>query len=171
MFIHDIVKIMYINIGYLPNYPYELISDEEMFNAFTKDDGFFADYYPCPAEDMQEEYDILKDAIFSAVSMHLTDNEEIPAWVYSYMILRPITYESDEFDISYLYELTNINPPSTYAEFSPELARECLRISTEWIKKLPSRYGDRPPTMFGETHVTKSLRLDQANILVSPENV
>ena len=30
MFIHDIIKIMYTAIGYLPNYPHYLISDEEI---------------------------------------------------------------------------------------------------------------------------------------------
>ena len=32
--IHDIIKIKYTRLGYLPNYPYHLISDEEMFDAF-----------------------------------------------------------------------------------------------------------------------------------------
>lgn len=32
--IHDIIKIKYSNLGYLPGYPYHLISDKEMFDAF-----------------------------------------------------------------------------------------------------------------------------------------
>ena len=38
MFIHDLIKIKYIREGYLPNYPYHMISDEEMFNAFINPD-------------------------------------------------------------------------------------------------------------------------------------
>lgn len=35
MLVHDILKIKYVNLGYIKkNYPYHLISDEEMFNAF-----------------------------------------------------------------------------------------------------------------------------------------
>ena len=33
-FIHNNIKIKYVNLGYLPNWPYHLISDEEMFDAF-----------------------------------------------------------------------------------------------------------------------------------------
>ena len=33
-YIHDIIKIMYVREGYLPNYPYHLIADDEMMFAF-----------------------------------------------------------------------------------------------------------------------------------------
>ena len=65
--IHDIIKIKYINLGYLPNYPYHMISDREMFDAFidlssnedssdssnlenvsTSTPHFFEDYYSNP---------------------------------------------------------------------------------------------------------------------------
>lgn len=63
MLVHDIIKIKYVKLGYLKkNYPYHLISDEEMFNAFI-DLGtefksnlidprvrFFNKYYPNPFE-------------------------------------------------------------------------------------------------------------------------
>ena len=45
MFIHDTIKIMYVNMGYLPNFPFYLISDSEMIEAFRKEDGFFNEYY------------------------------------------------------------------------------------------------------------------------------
>lgn len=38
MFIHDLIKIKFIREGYLPNYPYHMISDSEMFNAFLNPD-------------------------------------------------------------------------------------------------------------------------------------
>ncbi len=34
MLTHDIIKIQYSREGYLPDYPYHMISDREMFNAF-----------------------------------------------------------------------------------------------------------------------------------------
>lgn len=72
MFIHDVIKIKYVTLGFLPNYPYHLISDSEMFDAFIQyrveigsgevyhyipnlDEGFFAFYYPFrPATDDEE---------------------------------------------------------------------------------------------------------------------
>jgi len=80
--------------------------------------------------------------------------------------MRPIGEYSDEADIYYLYEIAEIDRPKGLAEFTPDLARYCYQVSSEWIKKLPAKYGHRPPTMFGEPHVTKSLRLLQANVLI-----
>ena len=72
--IHDIIKIKYTRLGYLPNYPYHLISDEEMFNAFINFNGeddsssgsssgssssverFFNDNYPNPFAKEDVEY-------------------------------------------------------------------------------------------------------------------
>ena len=56
-FVHTLIKIKYINEGYLMNYPYRLISDEEMFNAFTKEEGYFNYTYPCVNETLQEQYE------------------------------------------------------------------------------------------------------------------
>ena len=65
MFIHNIIKIKYVTLGFLPNRPYHLISDDEMFDAFVQyqiqigddgdetqhfvpnlDEGFFVYFYP-----------------------------------------------------------------------------------------------------------------------------
>ena len=60
--VHDIIKIKYSNLGYLPGYPYHMISDREMFDAFIDlsvdeygDEDkipsgvyFFEDNYPNP---------------------------------------------------------------------------------------------------------------------------
>lgn len=37
-YIHDIIKIKYVREGWLPNWPYHLISDQEMCDAFLKQD-------------------------------------------------------------------------------------------------------------------------------------
>ena len=155
-------------MGYLPGTPFYLISDAEMFEAFLKDEGVFADYYPCPDEKFQECYDALLKFITDSILDHLANGTELPKWIYSYMMLRPITYSSPEADIAYLCELANVKNSNIVAEFSPEVAAICYEVSKKWIQKNPARYDNRPPTMFGETHVTKSLRLDQANVLYEP---
>lgn len=36
--VHDLIKIKYVREGYLPNYPYHLISDSEMCDAFINNE-------------------------------------------------------------------------------------------------------------------------------------
>jgi len=153
-------------MGYLPDYPYYLISDEEMFDAFLREGGFFETYYPCPEDSLREAYDLLADCIKTKIQDYLTDGTALPNWVYSYMIMNPITYQSSEADIEYICEMANIDIPNGLPEFNAEVAEACYDISKKWIQKQPSRFQDRPPTMFGEAHVIKSLRLDQANVLL-----
>ena len=70
MLIHDIIKIKYVKLGYIiKNYPYHLISDEEMFNAFInvddnfnssiidKNTRFFDSYYPNPFAESDMYYE------------------------------------------------------------------------------------------------------------------
>lgn len=155
---------MYVDMGFLPNYPYHLISDKEMFDAFLREDGFFETYYPCPDPEFEDAYDALLQCITNYINNFETDGTPIPNWVYSYMIMRPVTYESDEEDIDYICELANIDKPDLLAVFTKQVAETCFEVSTRWLQKMPSA-DRRPPTMFGENHVTKSLRLTQANIL------
>lgn len=167
MFIHNYIKILYMTMGYLSSYPYYLVSDNEMFDAFLKQDGFFADFYPCPDDSLQDAYDALLAAITSHIEAYKSDGTTIPDWVYSYMLMRPVTFQSDEADISYICDMGGITSNGLLAEFTPEVAKLCYDVSVRWLQKQPNKYGDRPPTMFGETHVTKSLRLLEANILDS----
>lgn len=170
MFIHDVIKRMYVNMGYLPGYPYYLISDEEMFDAFTREDGFFNDFYPCPSESLQEAYTSLRQYIVDQISDYMQGTlESLPDWIYSYMIMQPTTFQSEQDDITYLSELAGLESPLGAPEFTEETAETCYEISTKWIQKQPSKHAHRPPTMFGETHVIKSLRLDQSNILTGTE--
>ena len=166
MFLHDVIKIQYTNMGYLPGYPYHLISDEEMFNAFLKTEGFFDDYYPCPGDSLLTEYEALKSGIAEKITAYmLKEIEELPSWIYSYMLNEVISFSSSPEDISYLYSLTGIEPPLSAIEFSEELAQACYDTSLKWLQKQPAKYSDRPVAIFGEPHVIKSLRLDQVNIL------
>lgn len=169
MFVHDTIKIMYTRMGYLPNYPYYLISDTEMFNAFTAEGGFFDTFYPCPCEDLREAYNLLKEYIYSEIQKHINDETyELADWIYSYMHMSTITYQSDMLDIDYLNTMANVDCLDGVPQFTVDTAEACLDVSTKWIKKQPSRSG-RPPTVFGEPHVIKSLRLDEANVLVELE--
>lgn len=172
MFTHDIIKIQYVNIGYLPNIPYHMISDKEMFEAFLKEDGgFFSDYYPCPSDELASAYTALLECITQRITEHMEDpTVEIPNWVYSYMLLAPITYESPEADISYLYDLLNMTSDNSLEQFTPEIAEGCYKASVDWLRKQPAGTVDRPPTMFGEPHVIKNLRLTQANVLIDNED-
>lgn len=168
MFIHDTIKRLYSNMGYLPGYPYYLISDAEMFDAFLKEGGFFNDFYPCPSSELQGPYNLLREYIVEKITQFRSGIlDTLPSWIYSYMIMRPITFDSSEDDVAYLTDLAGLQTELGAPEFNAEVAAKCYEISTKWIQKQPSKYSHRPPTMFGETHVTKCLRLDQANILLS----
>lgn len=83
--LHDLIKIKYANEGYLPNTPYHQISDNEMLSAFIRNDndwefgqngeviisvadlpylhGYLIDTYPCPSDDLLEEYAALLSSI------------------------------------------------------------------------------------------------------------
>lgn len=165
MFIHDIIKIRYINEGYLPNYPYHMITDREMFDAFLKEDeGFFAINYPLLDTSLQVEYNELLDGIKSCIQQYTDESTDIPSWVYSYMLGNVISVDSNVLDIMYLYDLLNIDP-EVKDVFGEDLQRACYDVSTEWISKLPVKYGSRPATIFGEAHIIKSLRLAAVNVL------
>ena len=58
--VHDYIKIKYTREGYLPDYPYHMISDDEMIEAFMKsdsDEGFFFDNYYVKDESLKEQYE------------------------------------------------------------------------------------------------------------------
>ena len=194
-FLHDVIKIQFINIGYLPNYPYHLISDEEMVRAFYNKEAyvegssvscFFKDYYYYPEEwvkyaDLKTGYDSLKDYIATSVADYLDPDKKtpLPDWIYSYMLMRPITFESGELDIVYLHDLLASRYGLAHEDelkvtgeylFTEEMANLCYLTSLEWIQRNHSKNYDRPATMFGETHVTKSLRLAQASIYIAGED-
>lgn len=168
MFTNDLVKIMYIDLGYLPNYPYHMITDAEMIGAFIEEGNYFDTFYYCPDSSLQEAYSELRSSIECKLTSYLNgDIDAIPDWIYSYMLGNTTTYSSDAEDISYLYDLTGEEPLISYDTFDKQLAEKCLSISTEWLKKQSAKTYDRVPTMFGEPHVIKSLRLASSDILTN----
>jgi len=168
MFIHDIIKINYVNEGYLPNYPYHMITDREMFDAFLEPDGYFEVNYPCVNDELLNEYGSLLDEIRSRIDSFLTDGTELPKWVYSYMLGHTTSINSDMRDIQDLYDLSGVTQDNVVAVFNAELSAKCYEISCEWIKKQTGTDSARVATMFGEPHVLKSLRLAHADILATP---
>lgn len=165
MVIHDVIKIRYTRQGYLPDFPYHLISDAEMFDAFMREDGFFFANYPEPLG-FEEQYQRLVDAIKYHIEQYNAGQESssveslytLPEWIYSYMIgetVGPGSPEQDRHDLFVLLDLDNMED-----EFNSQIYAKIFRTSDRWTYKLSSEDRQhRPPTMFGEPHVIKSLRL------------
>ena len=181
MFIHDIIKIKLSRQGYLPNYPPHLISDAEMCEAFLPYDydpnnpgggyrrcmlakiNYFRDTYPNVAESLLSEYKLLVQEI--AYHLYLLRNTVevdhlLPDWVYTYMLGEVLGPESPWKDLHDLFVL--LGTDNLYDEFDARCSVACYQESVNWLKKLPSEIREhRPPTMFGEPHVLKSLRIKQ----------
>lgn len=194
MLVHDIIKIKYVSLGYFTkNYPYHLISDEEMFNAFIDlgtgftsnlidpDVRFFEAYYPNPytlddyyiktnseGEEIERiplsgEYDKLKAYIISSINEYLKyvgtaeeSSHMIPDWVYTYMLGEVVYKQSDYLDIQDTLALLGCSNIDN--EFTKEACTKCYATSLNYISTLT--IGIRPPTVFGEPHVIKNLRLE-----------
>lgn len=201
IFIHNIIKIRYSQEGYLPNYPYHLISDGEMCDAFlyypTVDDldevdpntsiedqlweafqtservMYFKDNYPYPFNGCERggklvaEYRKLVEAInwhIQRLKSSVTDEYELPDWVYSYMLGAVIGPMSDKRDIHDLLVL--LGTDNTDDDFNDWCAQASNRASIFWMSKIPEEtQKHRPPTIFGEPHVIKYLRLREVDLL------
>jgi hypothetical protein len=194
---HDLIKIKYVRLGYLPNYPYHLISDQEMFDAFIdlSNDGlsssgdtsdverFFEDYYPNPFEEediviqgaggeqisLNSEYLRLRAYIINTINQHLAhvgtaeeDSYTIPAWIYTYMlgeVIYNVPGNPDDFQYRDMHDLlVLLDADNIENEMTPEICKLCYMKSTKYISTLTT--GIRPPTVFGEPHVIKQLRLE-----------
>lgn len=182
-FIHDIIKIKYSRLGYLPSFPYHMISDREMFDAFigisensSDNPIFFDDYYANPFADedvlyekldkngvvtatisLSAEYIKLKQYIKTAIVSYLdSDDAVLPDWVYTYMLGEVVGTKSEYYDIYDTLALMQSNNLNN--EFMPSDCAKCYDVSLRYISTLTS--GIRPPTVFGEPHVIKQLRLE-----------
>lgn len=163
----DIVKMNFVRSGYLPNYPYHMISNAEMCNAFLAFDhgqysGYMVDRYPCVGASLEDKYQILLHSMHEQLLNFLeNDGEIIPDWIYSYMVGSTVGPNSNVYDIHDLLVL--LDADNIDDVFTEQAAEVCLKVSSKWLSKLPSG-GTRPPSMFGEPHVIKSLRLAQVNL-------
>lgn len=173
MLIHDLVKIRLTDAGYLMNYPYHMISDKEMCDAFIGDGGYFYDTYPLLDPSLESAYTNLVKSIKYHIGVMLAapeDSRALPSWVYSYMLGSTISVHSLSLDIHDL--ILPLGVDNTDDIFDGRASVACFHESEKWIRKTMIKEtveldGDiidlRPPTMFGEPHVIKSIRLSQAS--------
>lgn len=167
-FVHDLIKIKYSDEGYLPYYPYHLISDEEMIDAFVKSDvNFFDDNYPCPGDDLVKEYSQLRSFVVTCCDNYLSTGADIPDWVYSYMLGVVTGPQSSQKDIHDLLVLLNLD--NLYDEFNLSIYNSLYSVSVKALGQVSVRFRttlltNRPATMFGEPHIIKYLRLEQVSV-------
>lgn len=169
MLLHDIIKIKYSNEGYLPNYPPHLISDEEMIDAFLNNDiSYFHTNYKLLNPDLQCAYDNIIKAFEYHFNNYLNNNDPIPDWVYTYMLGDVITQFSNVKDRHLL--LIGLNEDNIDDEITASAQSKCLQMSQIYVNKLPKHekeielengevFYTRPPTIFGEPHIVKMIRL------------
>lgn len=213
-YIYNLIKIKYIREGYLPDLPYHLISDNEMYDAFLSYNeeqdtfsGYFTAVYPAPSDSiLLSIYEVLIYAIYRHIciakgleshslkeyhtgdTIKLTDSYlttsgmistlsaskpisatnytflGLPNWVYSYMLGNTVSDHSD--DVRDYADLLK----SLGVQTITDMQYACLDISTGWLQKLPddSLFYDgtcvRPPTIFGEPHVLKAIRIKETNL-------
>ena len=168
MLVHDIIKIRLSEEGFLPDFPYHLISDEEMVDAFMyNDENMFDVYYPCPDDSLSELYDTLRSFIGSCLSNYLEHGKEIPDWVYSYMLGRVVNVESNQKDIHDVLVL--LGADNLYDEFDVPVYKLIYKVSCKalgsTVHKDTGTVSDnyRPATIFAEPHIIKYLRLEQVS--------
>lgn len=184
-FLDDIVKIKYAREGYLADYPPEFHSLSELYAAFlpypvddtkTADElweqfkaeaksCWFNDMYPLVDSSLEDKYRTLVEDI----SYHLQANLiakgalMLPDWVYSYMLgstIGPMSPKTDIHDLLVLLGCDNMTD-----EFTVIASNQCYDISEQWLRRLTNiAAAHRPPTIFGEPHVIKSLRLQQSSM-------
>lgn len=167
--LHDVLKIKYSDEGYLPYYPYHLISEEEMIDAFIfNESNFFSDWYPCMYESVRAEYDELKSFIQTVCESYKNDPETstIPDWVYSYMLGEVVGPQSEQKDVHDLLVLLNLD--NLYDEFTPHIMSSIVTVSKKALGTSRTRSNTentyRPVTMFGEPHIIKYLRLEKVSV-------
>lgn len=166
-FIHDTVKIRLIQRGYLPNYPYHLISDSEMADAFLSSGVcYFYDEYPLLDDNLSVQYKELVESIQYHLDILKNSDDGtmlLPDWIYSYMLGSTISVNSSIDDIHDLLVMLNVDNIDDV--FTPIAQKSCYEVSKAWLRKLPaSELDHRPPSLFGEPHVLKSLRLQSVSL-------
>lgn len=187
----DIIKMKLVDMGYLKDIPYHLISDEEMCDAFINPDenveeGYFFDAYPLlsNSSDVVNAYQNLVTVIRYYISELRNSNSDkyiLPDWVLSYMLGKVISINSDYRDIHDLIKPLGVDNIDDI--FTAEAQEACYNASKAWINKLESKtlidsatdnpilgvnnqlLITRPITMFGEPHIIKYIRLN----LVDPK--
>ena len=186
---NDIIKIRLVQAGYLSNYPPHLLSDEEMVEGFY---NYFEDTYYNPmkkellsptsvdpyhsvtASNYDEDemvtyldnlYEYIKTACAEALKESAKSGDDfiVDDWIYSYMLGVTVGPKSEILDIHDVLVLLNVDNVDDI--FTRSAAVSCYNISRRWIAKTTlGATTKRPPTVFAESHVIKSLRLDDVSL-------
>lgn len=144
--------------------------DDSWYQDFLDDDRtmFFKDNYPLIGEEISDDYKNLVHKIMEELYnfKNNPDNDrKLPNWIYSYMLGAAIGPESDKLDIHDM--ISSMGVDNLEDEYNIICAKTCLEYSREWLKRVILNDADkRPPTMFGEPHVLKFLRLEQESLKV-----
>ena len=137
---------------------------QEFINS--KDVMYFKYNYPMISITLQQPYKDLVNRIFYEIQEYcnsISEDRVLPNWIYSYMIGIAIGPNSDKYDIHDM--IYSMGVDNLEDDYNALCASTCLKLSTEWLKKFISLDSDiRPPTMFGEPHVLKYIRLIQESI-------
>ena len=169
-FLDTLVKIKYTDEGYLPNLPPHLVSKEEMCDAFLHNDiSYFGFNYICENEELEFAFELLKKSMEYHIENYtnIVKPVDLPLWVYSYMLGTAVCSSSDTKDRhDFLVALGMDNMDDI---ISPEVQKYCYNVSKAYCGKLTLEEREltvdgqtvllRPPTMFGEPHVIKALRV------------
>ena len=81
---------------------------------------------------------------------------KIPDWVYTYMLGEVIYNNSEYLDIQDILELLGCSNIDNV--FTREACITCYKVSSDYISTLVKNI--RTPTIFGEPHIIKSLRMN-----------
>ena len=163
-----LAKIRLSNSGYLPNYPYHLISDKELYDAFMDcktGTGYFFDAYPflnnsaLAVPYKQLVLTIQYYLLLAQLSTAANAKEDISDWIYSYMLGFVIGVQSDKKDIhDLIYPLGVDNVDD---DFNWQCSVACLNTSQEWIKRknlsklirIPEKYEDEMISLLSERSI------------------
>lgn len=132
-------------------------------DCIVSPDCYFAVNYPLLYDSLSDAYNELVNSLYYHINAHLNSKNTsvtfaVPNWVYSYMNGAVIGVNSPQLDIHDFLVLLNLDNLDDV--FTEQICYSCLEISKKWIDKLPpSKNTMRPPTMYGEPHVIKSLRI------------
>ena len=139
------------------NYPNPFIVNDLVYNKLDIQGNVVS------SVSLKSEYEKLKSYIISTIIDYLAhqgtesaDNYIIPDWIYSYMLGEVVYNNSEYLDIYDTLSLLGAN--NTDNEFTNMACALCYGTSLKYISTLTS--GIRPPTVFGEPHVIKQLRLE-----------
>lgn len=125
--------------------------------------SYFHDNYPCVDPSMEEKYETLISGILNAIhDFRQGIIEGIPDYIYSYMLDSTIGPSSSAIDIHDCLTLMNLD--NLEDEFNLAASNTCYKLSVQWLRKQNHKaLYNRPPTIFAEPHVIKSLRLMQSS--------